>query len=55
MSGAMLVPTVAAVALLAAGALADSHAALMLQHVAMFPAMLAVMLLRPDEYTGHHA
>jgi hypothetical protein len=55
MSGAMLVPTAAAIALLAAGTLADSHAALMIQHVAMFPAMLLVMLVRLDEYTGHHA
>jgi hypothetical protein len=51
----MFVPTVAATALLAAGTLADSHAALMIQHVAMFPAMLAVMLFRLDEYTRHHA
>jgi hypothetical protein len=55
MSAAMFVPTVAAIALLAAGTLADSHAALMIQHVAMFPAMLLVMLVRLDEYTGHPA
>ena len=53
MTAAMFVPTVAAIVLLWAGALADSHAALMIQHVAMFPAMLLVMLARRDEYTRH--
>jgi len=53
MTAAMFVPSFAAIALLQAGALEGSHAAMMVQHVAMFPAMLAVMLLRRDEYTGH--
>jgi len=55
MTAAMFVPTFAAIALLWAGAVEDSHALLMIQHIAMFPAMLAVMLLRRDEYTGHPA
>jgi hypothetical protein len=55
MAGAMFIPTIAAIALLRAGTLEDGHAAMMIQHVAMFPAMLAVMLLRLDEYTGHTA
>jgi hypothetical protein len=31
----------------------DAHALLMVQHIGMFPSMLAAMLLRLDEYTGH--
>jgi hypothetical protein len=53
MSAAMYVPTFAALALLEAGALGDAHAAMGIQHVVMFPAMLGVMLLRRDEYTAH--
>jgi hypothetical protein len=55
MTAAMFAPSFAAIGLLWAGAVEDSHALLMIQHVAMFPAMLAVMLLRLDEYTGHAA
>jgi hypothetical protein len=53
MSAAMYVPTVAALALLEAGTLGDAHAAMGVQHVVMFPAMLGVMLLRRGEYTAH--
>jgi hypothetical protein len=53
MTASMFAPTFAAIALLWAGAVEDSHTLLMIQHIAMFPAMLAVMLLRLDEYTGH--
>ena len=53
MTASMVVPTFAAIALLWAGAVEGTHAPLMIQHVAMFPAMLAVMLLRFDEYAGH--
>jgi hypothetical protein len=55
MTAAMFVPSAAAIALLWAGALEDGHALMMIQHVAMFPAMLAVMLFRIDEYTRHPA
>jgi uncharacterized membrane protein YhaH (DUF805 family) len=54
MALSMLVPTFAAMALLAAGGLGDVHGAMMLQHVVMFPAMLGVMLLRFAEYAGCH-
>ena len=54
MSAAMLVPTFLAIALLWAGALESGHTAMGIQHVIMFPAMLAVMFLRLDEYTGAH-
>jgi hypothetical protein len=53
MSAAMFVPTIGALALLEAGALGDAHAAMGVQHVVMFPAMLGVMLLRRSEYTAH--
>ena len=53
MTASMFAPTVAAIALFRTGAVEDTHALLMIQHIAMFPAMLGVMLLRLDEYTGH--
>jgi hypothetical protein len=53
MTAAMFVPSVAAIALLWAGAVVDSGALMAIQHSAMFPAMLVAMLLRLDEYTGH--
>ena len=42
-----------AIALLWAGSVQDAGALMFIQHVGMFPSMLAVMLLRLDEYTGH--
>lgn len=53
MAGAMMVPTVAVIVLLAAG-ISDFGAAMMIEHVAMLPAMLAVMLARWDEYSAPH-
>jgi hypothetical protein len=50
MAGAMIVPTLAVVALLALG-VDDIGDLLGIQHVAMFPSMLAVMLLRRQEYS----
>jgi lysozyme family protein len=35
------------------GVVEDSEALLLIQHVGMLPSMLAVMLFRLDEYTGH--
>jgi len=54
MAAAMLVPAGAALALLGTGVVTDGDALIMLEHTAMFPAMLVVMLLRRDEYAGHH-
>jgi hypothetical protein len=51
MAGAMTVPSLASVALLAGGAVTDVGTLLEIQHLAMFPAMFGVMLLRRDEYT----
>src|SRR5919112_6755 len=53
MSAAMYVPTLAALALGWTGVLEGAHAQMGVQHVVMFPAMLAVMLLRREEYTAH--
>ena len=53
MTAAMFVPSVAAIALLWAGTVEDSGTLMAIQHAGMFPSMLAVMLLRLSEYTGH--
>jgi hypothetical protein len=53
MTASMFVPSFAAIALLWGGMVEDSDTLLAIQHIAMFPAMLAVMLLRRDEYAGH--
>jgi hypothetical protein len=53
MTGSMFVPSFAAIGLLWAGSVTDVDALLLVQHIGMFPSMLAVMLLRLDEYTGH--
>ena len=54
MTASMFVPTLVTIALLWSGALESGHTAMGIQHVIMFPAMLAVMFLRLDEYTGAH-
>lgn len=53
MTGSMFLPSFAAIALLWAGLVGDSDTLLLIQHAGMFPSMLAVMLLRLDEYAGH--
>jgi hypothetical protein len=54
MTASMFVPSFAAIALLWMG-VTEEHGTLMaIQHVGMFPAMLVAMLLRRDEYSGHH-
>lgn len=54
MAASMLVPSVVAAALAAAGVL-DAGAALGVQHAVMVPAMLGAMLWRYDEYALPHA
>jgi hypothetical protein len=54
MSAAMIVPTFAVIGLLWAELVTDLGALLVIEHVAMFVSMLAAMLLRAAEYTGHH-
>ena len=53
MSASMYLPTFAALALLGAGLVEDLGALMTLEHVAMLLSMLAAMLLRRDEYSGH--
>jgi hypothetical protein len=53
MAAAMLLPAGGALVLFAAGVVTDSGVLLMMEHIAMFPAMLVVMLRRRDEYAGH--
>ena len=53
MAGAMIVPTLGAVALLAAGALTGVGLLMTVEHVAMLIAMFAVMAARPEEYSDH--
>jgi flagellar biosynthetic protein FliP len=54
MAASMIVPTILLIALLAVGAVSDGGSLLLLEHLLMLPAMFGVMLLRPDEYSGHH-
>ena len=54
MAMSMVVPTLAVIALLGAGAVTDSGALLLLEHVLMLAGMFGVMLLRPDEYSHLH-
>jgi hypothetical protein len=51
MAGAMIAPTLVVVGLLWSGVNDDIDALLMIQHVAMFPSMLLVMLWRREEYS----
>jgi hypothetical protein len=53
MAAAMIVPSLAAIALLLVGSSDDTHGPLMLQHTAMLPAMLVAMLPYRREFTGH--
>ena len=54
MSASMFVPTFAVVALTWADVVTDTGALMTIEHVAMFVAMAAVMLLRPAEYIHRH-
>jgi hypothetical protein len=53
MTASMFVPSFAAIGLLWAGTVEDTDALLYIQHLGMLPSMLAVMVLRLDEYAGH--
>jgi hypothetical protein len=53
MSASMFVPTFAVIGLLGADLLTDIGVLMVIEHVAMLAGMLAVMLLRPAEYSGH--
>jgi hypothetical protein len=53
MTLAMVLPTLAAIGLLAIDAVTDVGALMVIEHTAMFSAMLVAMLLRRYEYTVH--
>jgi hypothetical protein len=55
MTASMFAPSFAAIALLWGGVVEDEGTLMLIQHAGMFPAMLAVMLLRREEYSGHAA
>jgi hypothetical protein len=54
MAASMVLPTLAAIGLLAADVVTDTGTLLAGEHVVMLLGMLAAMLLRLDEYTHHH-
>ncbi len=54
MAASMFLPTFAVIAVMATGLNDDFGALMMLEHAAMLPAMLVAMLLRYEEYAGHH-
>jgi hypothetical protein len=54
MAASMVLPTFAAIGLLAVGAMTDIGTLLVVEHVAMLLGMLGAMLMRLDEYTHHH-
>jgi len=54
MAASMVIPTLAAAVLVWVGALGTA-AGLGVQHAAMIPAMLGVMLWRYEHYSEHHA
>jgi hypothetical protein len=54
MSASMFLPTFGVIGAMWAGAIGDFGTLMVLEHVAMLPAMLVAMLLRFDEYAGCH-
>ena len=54
MAASMILPTLGTIALVAIGAVSEPMDLMGVLHVVMFPAMLVAMLLRREEYTGHH-
>ena len=54
MAASMVIPTVGLIALLWTGLMTDSATLMAVLHAVMLPSMLVAMLLRRDEYTGHH-
>ena len=54
MTASMFIPSLAAIALLWMGVAEERGTLMAIQHAGMFPAMLVAMLLRRDEYSGHH-
>jgi hypothetical protein len=55
MAAAMIVPAIGSIALLESGLVESTGALMSIEHVAMFIAMFAAMIARPDEYSHGHA
>ena len=54
MAAAMIAPAAVAILLLRTQLVEDEMLLMTFEHTAMFVGMFVVMLLRRDEYTGHH-
>jgi hypothetical protein len=54
MAASMLIPTAGVIALLGVGLVTDIGTLLAIEHVVMLPSMLVAMLMRREEYSGHH-
>ncbi len=54
MAASMILPTIGVLVLLWSSTVEDIGTLLVIEHVVMLPSMLVAMLLRRDEYTGHH-
>jgi hypothetical protein len=52
MAASMVIPTLLAITLLAGGIVASFGTLMASEHIAMFPAMLIAMLVRPEEYNS---
>jgi hypothetical protein len=55
MAASMFLPTFGVMAVMGAGIVEDFMTLMSVEHVVMLPSMLVAMLLRRDEYSGHHA
>jgi hypothetical protein len=55
MAASMLLPTFGVIGVMGAGLVGDLMTLMSVEHVVMLPSMLVAMLLRRDEYSGHHA
>ena len=53
MAASMFLPAFGAVGLLWGGVVTDAMALMTIEHIVMLPSMLAAMLLRRAEYSGH--
>lgn len=53
MGASMVAPTLAAIGLQWAGTVEDMSSLMVIEHLGMFACMLAAMLARTREYTGH--
>jgi hypothetical protein len=54
MAASMVIPTLGTLAVLGAGIVEGAGALMVILHAVMLPSMLVAMLLRREEYSGHH-